>query len=177
LRELTDFELFFKENYSRFYFYALRFVDDKEACRDIVGDAFEYAWTSYNDKKVDNWKNYIFSFIRNQCIDYLRHRMVQEKYAGLYINMVSEEDSPEEVDERILAIRNAMKDLTPKTRLILQECFINKKKYREVAIDLEISESAVKKHIVQALKILRQKIVKKDIPGVNDFETNTSTDK
>ena len=175
LRELTEFELFFKENYSKFYYFALRFVDDEEVCRDIVGDAFEYAWKFYRKKEVENWRNYIYSFLRNQCIDYLRHQMVHEKYAELYINMASEEEQPAEVDERVIAVRRAMKELTPKTRLILEECYINKKKYKEVAADLEISESAVKKHIVQALKTIREKIVKKDVSTVCDSDINTST--
>lgn len=177
MRELTEFELFFKKNYTKFYYYALRFVDDDEVCKDIVCNAFEYAWQFYSQKKVDNWRNYIYSFLRNQCIDHLRHQVVHEKYAEFYIKMVSEEEEPEEVDERILAIREVLKELTPKTRLILEECYINKKKYREVAQDLEISESAVKKHLVQALRIIRQKIVKKQTSGVNDLDLETSMDK
>jgi RNA polymerase sigma-70 factor (ECF subfamily) len=177
LRELTEFELFYKENYNKFYYYAHRFVDNDEVCRDIVSNAFEYAWQFYTHKKVDNWRNYIYSFLRNQCIDHLRHLSVHERYAELYIKMVHEAEEPEEIDERVLAIRNVLKELTPKTRLILEECYIDGKKYREVADDLEISESAVKKHIVQALRTIRQKIVKKPTSGVNDLDLDTSMDK
>lgn len=90
---------------------------------------------------------------------------------------MDEEEQPEEIDERVALIRKLMDQLTPKTRLILEECYINKKKYREVAADLEISESAVKKHIVQALKNIRKNIVKRNDSGVYDLDINTSTDK
>ncbi|NLI36269.1 MAG: sigma-70 family RNA polymerase sigma factor [Bacteroidales bacterium] len=177
MRELTDFEHFFKENYSKFYYFALRYIDDREVCRDIVSDAFEYAWKFYKNNEIENLKNYIYSFLRNECIDYIRHQVVHQKYAEFYINMMSEEELPEEVDERVALIRKLMDQLTPKTRLILEECYINKKKYKEVAADLEISESAVKKHIVQALKNIRENIVKRDDSRVYNLDINTSTDK
>jgi len=142
-----------------------------------VSDAFEYAWKFYKNNEIENLKNYIYSFLRNECIDYIRHQVVHQKYAEFYINMMSEEELPEEVDERVALIRKLMDQLTPKTRLILEECYIQKKKYKEVATDLEISESAVKKHIVQALKIIREKIVKRDDSRVYNLDINTSTDK
>ncbi|MDY4645071.1 RNA polymerase sigma factor, partial [Prevotella sp.] len=46
---------------------------------------------------------------------------------------------------------------TPRTRQILKLCYVERKKYREVAVELQISESAVKKHIMQALSYMRQK--------------------
>lgn len=174
LKEATDFELFFKDNYLKFYYFTRRFVDDGEVCQDIVGDAFEYVWKFYCDNKVGNWRNYIYSFLRNRCIDHIRHQMVHEKYAELYLNLVKEEEEPEEIDERVIAIQKVLKELTPKTRLILEECYINKKKYSEVAAELNISESAVKKHMVQALKIIRQKVVKKSTIEVDDLVGRTS---
>lgn len=177
LRELTEFELFYKENYTKFYYYAHRFVEDDEVCRDIVGDAFEHAWRFYDSKKVDNWTTYIYSYVRNQCIDFVRHQVVHEKYTDFYLMMTTEEDEPEEIDERVVAIRKALNLLTPKTRLILEECYVNKKKYREVADALEISESTVKKHIMQALKIIRTNIVKIPPEGVDNSKTSTSNSK
>ena len=51
-----------------------------------------------------------------------------------------------------------METLAPRTRLVLQECYIHKKKYKEVAAEMEISVNAVKKHIVKALKTIREEI-------------------
>jgi RNA polymerase sigma-70 factor (ECF subfamily) len=54
-----------------------------------------------------------------------------------------------------------LRTLTPQTQLILQECYVNRKKYKEVAEELEISTNTVKKHIVKALKTIREGIAKK----------------
>ena len=46
------------------------------------------------------------------------------------------------------------------TRHILEECYLHEKKYKEVAAELNISISAVRKHIVKALKAIREEFAK-----------------
>ena len=53
-----------------------------------------------------------------------------------------------EQDERMMHISKAMEKLTPHTRHILEECYIQRKKYQEVAEELNISVSAFRKHIL-----------------------------
>ena len=53
-----------------------------------------------------------------------------------------------------------MEHLTPRTRDVLERHYLQGKKYSEVAMELGISESAVKKHIMQALKLFREKMNK-----------------
>lgn len=140
-------------------------MSDKELCRDIVSDAFEYAWTEYNNPEVKDWKKYILTFIRNKCVDYIRKQGVQERYAGFYSMLydeAEEEDSYENVDRRIAVMRRVIASFTPQTRLIFTRCYMENKKYSEVADELGISTNAVKKHIVKALKQLREKIAEKD---------------
>lgn len=161
----SEFEHFFKENYSRFYYFALHLVDNEEVSRDIVNDAFEFAWKNYKKTEIQNLKTYIYSFIRNKCVDYIRHEIVKNKYADIYLQITQEAEDQdyEEYDERIEIIRQILATLSPQTRLVLQECYINRKKYKEVADDLEISPNTVKKHIVKALKKIREEISKKKL--------------
>ena len=65
-----------------------------------------------------------------------------------------------EHDDKVETIRRLMGHLTPRTRQILEAHYLQGKKYSEVAAELEISESAVKKHIMQALKLFREKMGK-----------------
>lgn len=55
-----------------------------------------------------------------------------------------------EDDERLKDINAVIDTLRPKTRLVLQECYINRKSYKELADELEISTSGVKHHTVPA---------------------------
>lgn len=159
-----EFERFFKDNYSCFFHFARHIVNDAEVCRDIVGDAFEHAWRGYDKIKVGNWKTYLYSYIRNKCVDYIRHQAVEKKYAEFFLHLHSEkEDEYEDRDEQIAIMRKTFSELSPRTRLVLQECYLHNKKYHEVADELGISVSAVKKHIVKALKIMRENFANNNI--------------
>lgn len=160
MKDSETFEKFFKQNFERFYYYALRLLDDEECSRDVVYDALEYVWNNYDDEKVEDWYRYTISLVRNKCLDQIRHRSVHQKYAEFLVHVAEykQEMEVEEEDARLVAIRQVMETLTPRTRLVLQECYVHKKKYREVAEEMEISVSAVKKHIVKALKTIREEI-------------------
>jgi RNA polymerase sigma-70 factor (ECF subfamily) len=161
LNKRIDFEGFFKENYSCFFHFAHQIVNDAEVCRDIVGDAFEHAWKRYDKIEVSNWKTYLYSYIRNRCVDYIRHQAVEKKYAEFFLHIYSEKDEDyTDRDEQIAIMRKMLSKLPPRTLFVLQECYLHNKKYREVANELNISVSAVKKHIVKALKIMRENFAK-----------------
>lgn len=160
MRETETFEEFFKANFERFYCYALHLLNDEECSRDIVYDALEYVWQNYSDEAVDNWFRYTMSTVRNRCLDHIRHQAVHKRYADFFVHAVEyqTEQGDSEEDTRLLAIRQIMETLAPRTRLVLQECYIHKKKYKEVAAEMDISVNAVKKHIVKALKTIREEI-------------------
>ena len=64
--------------------------------------------------------------------------------------------SPDEREERIRRIEALIEQLTDPTKSILKECYYENKKYQEVAEKWGISNSGVKKHIMKALKRLRE---------------------
>ena len=82
------FEAFFKENYAPFYFFALQLINDEEMSKDIVNDSFELAWTKIDSIEIVNWKSYLLSYIRNKCVDYIRHQEVKRKYAEFYLKLL-----------------------------------------------------------------------------------------
>lgn len=162
-KEIRSFECFFRQNFEKFYQYALLLLNDEEASRDIVSDVMEYVWQEYRQRTPQQWFNYSVSFIRNKCVDHIRHKAVHKKYADFYTYVVDHKDLQpvEGSDERMEDIQKAMGKLSAKTQLVLQECYINRKSYKEVAEEMEMSTNGVKKHIVHALKSIREEIAKK----------------
>ena len=155
------FETFFKEKYSQAYYLALRILHDDEASKDVVADAFELVWRRMQQEKVDNISAYLMTSVRNVCLDYIRKQNVRSHYVQASVpateQLVHNPDQWDVREERIQAIMGSLDELTPRTRQILKLCYVERKKYREVAVELQISESAVKKHIMQALSYMRQK--------------------
>ena len=159
--QATEFEGFFKENYSKIYYLALSLLHDEEAARDIVSDSFEYLFTHNSQLQKNDACNYLFVSVRHRCADYYRKQAVHQRYSN-YIAYTSErvEDSMGflEHEEQVGQILKLMKYLSPRTRDIMEAHYLNGKKYSEVAEEFGISESAVKKHVMQALKFFREKL-------------------
>ena len=148
VEDKADFDYLFKEYYPQLYYYAFHLINNMEASKDIVSDAFEFIWNNYAKIDKATAKSYLYVYVRNKSIDSeLTKTYVETEY--------------QEQDERMLSISRAMEKLTPHTRHILEECYIQRKKYQEVAEDLNISVSAVRKHIVKALQVIREECAKK----------------
>lgn len=161
-QKAKEFEKNFRENYSRLYYYALIYIKDSETCKDIVSDVFESVWEDY-DKIKDSREltGYMYSCIRNRCVDFIRHESVKSRYADLYYHIIQNEvnSSDNDHDDRIERISKVIEQMPARTRFIIEECFYYQKKYKEVAEILEITPDGVKKHIVKALKTLRNEFL------------------
>ena len=156
-----SFETLFREKYSQAYFLAQRILHDDDASKDVVADAFELVWRRTQQEKIDNISAYLMMSVRNVCLDYIRKQNVKNHYVLASAQSIEPfTQNPDHWDvreEKIQAIMLSLDELTPRTRQILKLCYVERKKYREVAVELQISESAVKKHIMQALSYMRQK--------------------
>lgn len=104
----TDhFEQLYRGNYARLYYYAFRFVADEEACRDIVNDVFEQAWKDREQLQEATAVACLYTRTRNRCIDYLRHRQVEQQYATFLRTLTSEDPSIPPGEREALARRHA----------------------------------------------------------------------
>lgn len=165
-------ERFFKDNYTRTYRYALSLVGDDEAARDIVADSFEYLIRHFSEQHSEqpsiptdsDLRNQLYTIVRNKSADHFRRLNVRDRYAQY---VIASADGSEPVDAdvheaQVEEIYQAMNLLTPRTRAIVEAHYLQRKKYGEVASEMGISESAVKKHVMQALSVFRERIKRKD---------------
>ena len=160
VKDKTGIDILFKEYYPQLYYYAYHLINDIEASKDIVSDAFEFLWNNYDKVNKATVKSYLYTYVRNKSIDYLRHQNVHQQFVQLYTDLTQNyvETDYQEWDEKMLAIQKAMQKLTPHTKHILEECYVEKKKYQEVAEELNVSVAAIHKNIVKALRILREEL-------------------
>ncbi len=156
----TDlFNSLYRESYEQLFYHAYGFTEDAEACRDILSDVFERLWTNRKRIAPDTARSYLYQCVRNECIDFVRKQQLSRQYES-YIKESANADvavAPEEIDERLTLVKSTIEEMPPKTRQVLEECYFNNKKYKEVADNLDVSVNAVKKHIVKALALLRER--------------------
>ena len=69
-----DFEIIYKTYYSRLYYYTFQFITDEENSKDIVNDVFEKIWIQRHELKLETLSSYLYTLVRNRCLDYLRHK-------------------------------------------------------------------------------------------------------
>lgn len=163
------FENFFKENYSRLYYYALHFIPDSEICKDIVSDAFRHLWEKTEEIVPETILSYMYTRIRNLCIDHIRHGEVEESYINEHLKLASEMDDEAwiETEIRIQQIMKIIETLPPMTRFVMEQKYMQRKKYKEIADILEITESGVRKHIMKGLDVIRKEFSVKYKKGGN----------
>ena len=158
--EKYEFEILFRDIYPKLYYAAQQIVKDEEVCRDFISDSFLQLWSKRADIEPTKRAAFLFRIVHNKCIDFIRKESAKKKYiefySAIYGTSAEEiENSWEEGERRIQAMYQRIETLTPQTQKILKLCYFQGRKYREAAEELDISISAVRKHIVQALKALR----------------------
>lgn len=156
------FGKFFKAQYPNLYYFALQLLKDEEASRDIVSEVFTRVWENFDSYEMQTLPAYLMKMVKSKCLDYLRHSAVQAQYADYYLHAVDECYANNEEDEERIRLATEMLDLLPDTtRHVLEECYLNHKKYREVAEEMDVCQETVKRHIMKALKLLREHYKKK----------------
>ncbi len=153
------YEDFFKEHYTHLYYFALHFVSDTEVARDVVSDAFRSLWEKIDAINYDTMMSYMLTCVRNLCIDHIRHEETKCVYINSYESLASELDADDwrEMENRCSDVMREMDLLPEKTKFIMEQNYLYKKKYKEIAEMTGLTESGVRKQIMKGLDIIRSK--------------------
>ena len=141
----------------RFLFYKTQDIDKAE---DILQEVFVKLWENCNKVDYDKVKSYIYSIANNMFLNEVKHQKVAHNY-NKYNKRESTNESPEFImleKEFMEKLELTIANLPEKQRKVFLMNRIEKKKYREIALLLNISVKAVEKRMHQALVIMRKEI-------------------
>tara|TARA_R110002073_G_scaffold128999_6_gene275279 strand:- start:45029 stop:45547 length:519 start_codon:yes stop_codon:yes gene_type:complete len=127
---------------------------------DLTQDAFVKLWKNCAKVPLDKVKSFLFTVVKNDFFNQVEHQKVVLKYKQSRKDTVNKE-TPEFVlreKEFQQELNDAINSLSEKQREVFLLNRIEKKKYKEIAEMLEISQKAVEKRMHQALLHLRSKI-------------------
>ncbi len=147
----------YAKDVKRFVFFKTR---DLSLTEDIVQDTFVKLWEECKNTSYDTIKNFLLTIANNLFINTARHNKVIDKHQKNYTHKSSNE-SPEFIfleNEFYDKLENAIASLSEKQREVFLLSRIEKKKYKEIAEQLNISVKAVEKRMHTALKTLKEKI-------------------
>lgn len=152
-----QFKALFEKYYTKLYYSSLAIVRDEDDARDIVNDVFAHIWEKHDSFEDTVNSMYLYTSIRHRSLDHLKKKKVRDNYANNYIKNNDEGFLyDDEEEERIRQIQKVIDKMPEKTKYVLDQCYMEGKKYMEVASDIGISRDGVRKHIVKALRLLRE---------------------
>lgn len=157
MRQRGEVERLFRDNYARLYRTAFAILRDEEASRDIVSEVFaKFCRTDSAEMMLP--EAFLFACVRNMCYNEISRKSLHERLLRLYPLETKElsAESMMKAEERVNALRGIIdRELPARTKEIFLLRFDEEKSYKEMAAICGVSVSAVNKHIVKALRILR----------------------
>ena len=161
IKEQQFKELFLSE-YGRMYKAAYILLGDEDEAKDVVQDVFAKLWAGTIPLKEESQRTFLLTCVRNRCLNIIAHRQTKQEAIRL---LTSEAIASETYDDEIIEMVNRYVDekLTPQTSRIIKMHFDEDQSYKEISNSLDISLSAVNKHIVQGLRKLRSTFKSREV--------------
>ena len=159
----------FAEIYKRYadpvYRHMLSKIRCRDDARDMIQELFASLWQRRKELAADtNIASYLFTAAKYRVINYIN----QQQYRRSVLTTLREDQPAHSfntdhlVRERELGtfIENAVSDLPAKMQIIFRMSRQEQLSHKEIAENLKLSETTVKKQVANALKILKLKLTK-----------------
>lgn len=131
-------------------------LKDKEEAQEVVQNVFISLWTS---KKADiqDIRAYLFGVVYNQCNNILRYNASIRGHHLQYGQQkeIATSELPLERKELNQELVAAINMISPTSKEAFIKLYIQHKRLKEIALEMDINVQSVKNHIQHALKTLR----------------------
>ncbi len=155
------FEELFHSYYTPLCRFAFKYVRDADDSEEIVQDTFVSFWNRRSAISEEaSLKSYLFTSVRNKCLNHLKHLTVVREHAAHVIaeNMDSSEQDELVTDELAGRIKQAVENMPEQRKRIFQMSRDEGLRYKEIAEYLDISVKTVENQMGKALKYLRTEL-------------------
>lgn len=149
----------FDTYYERLYLFAEKFIYDSDKANDIVQEVFVRIWENCQKLEITtSLTSYLFTGVRNECLDYLRALHIEDHHNRKYLETHIDSYTMDAIedDELLDDVKKIINGLSPQCREIFQLRIFKGYKYKEIALELNISESVVKVQIHRAYQKLKE---------------------
>ena len=160
--DIKAFELFFKQHYKDLCNYAFYYLKNAEDAEEVVQDIFYILWKNRKELNIKSIKSYMYQSVKNNCLQQIRLRSVNEKFIG-YVKHAYKEQG-DQADKILNAkdinqiIEETLNSLPERCRQIFKLSRYEGLKYREIAAKLSISIKTVEANMGKALMHFRNNL-------------------
>lgn len=161
---IEAYEELFMTHYPALVRSAYRLLDDRAAAEDIVQDVFCKLWEKKNElHHITSLKSYLFRMVINECLNYIRKNKAilarEDSYSAfpdIADNATINNLNVKELEKKV---ESAVRELPPVCKKVFMLSRYEQFSYKQIAAELNISVKAVEKHIIRALKSLRDILI------------------
>jgi len=161
------FRRLFEQHFAELYRFAYRYVRAEETAQDLVHEGFLRLWRQREQVDLGGpaARSYLYTIVRYQALDYLRHRRVEERWRQEYAApalmeqgpvLASDPDQELAMREIAAAVRHAVDALPLRQRQVIHLRWQQQASYEQIAETLGISPRTVGIHIGRAIQRLRE---------------------
>ena len=153
-------ELFYRRIYPGLLLYAVKNAGDRHdfLAEDCVQNAIFNAWKRRDSfDSIYTLKSFLYTSVKNEIISLYRKGKAQERYSSQLENEAFFANTVIDQETQLLLF-NAIHSLPDRERQIFELSFIEGLKNIEIAEQLGVSDSTVKKAKAKAHEILREKL-------------------
>ncbi len=163
--DISSFEAIYKSHYRRIFHFSLQYLQDEEACFNIIQDVFSSLWDNRTKLADDtNLNAWLYTVTKNKCLKHIRNLKTEKRHLEnlreqrMILNfeaLNSLDTSSITFDEIEKIIRNTLSNLPQRCRIAFEMSRFEDKKYSEIAVEMQISQKTVETYVSSALKIFR----------------------
>lgn len=153
---------YFQMYFEGLYRYAFTILKNNDDAKDAVQSVFVKIWEKRATiDEQQSVQSYLYTSVYNYCLNVKRKEKVRNEY--VQNNQQTKHTQQTHRDqlvtrENIKTITDALESLPPQCKRIFLKSRFEKKKYAEIAQELNLSVKTIEVQIGKALKILREKL-------------------
>lgn len=155
-----NLDILFQQYYERLVLFAESYVGDMMMAEDMVQDVFLTVLSRPDFVDVEYMRSYLYSCVRNNCVNYLRRLdVVDPLNIKLFDAVYYTGDFDFEGEEKmILRVEEEIDKLPTQRREVLKLSVYQGMSYPQIAEATGLSVNTVKTHMKKAYQELREKL-------------------
>lgn len=161
-----NIEALYRQHQNELIYHVFGILHCQDIAADIVQESYIKLSREAERQKIEHPRRLLFRIAHNLALDHLKHRRVMENHAqSLDPALVPAAESPSAEQlaseaQRRHILKRVIDELPPRCRQVFIMHNIHGMSYRDIARELNISESGVEKHIMKGLLHCRRQMKK-----------------
>lgn len=157
-----DLEAVYQNHQSELKRHLAHIVNCPDIASELVQECFIIFAREVQKQVIEHPRGFLFRTARNLAYDHLKHCKVVEKYHSTTLAPIHDEEAPSaeklvETDEKLGIVSSIVDELPERSRQAFILHRVYGFTYTEIAVELNISNSAVEKLLSRALLHCRKK--------------------